>query len=219
MKDLGNRMKRYELISQFKLTPRTPVIICLDGKAFHTLTKNMNKPFDYEFIKAMKAAAIEVAKEIQGFKLAYVQSDEASFLLTDYDTLMTEGWFQYRLDKILSISASIMSVYFSRRLDEIAYFDARAFNIPEDDIPNYFLWRTKDWARNSLNMYAQSFFSHKQLMNKCSSEVHEMLHDIGKNWATDLPNIAKNGTWILDNKITSNANYSTYDEIKNILVI
>lgn len=217
MKNLSNRMKKYEAAYQLQLTPRTPVIIRLDGRAFRTLTKKLDKPFDAKFIHCMTVAAFHTCREIQGFKLAYVQSDEVNILLTDYNNHETQGWFLYKLSKMVSISASLMSVYFSNFMKLNGFFDSKAFNIPEDDIANYFLWRVKDWNRNSLNMYAQSFFSHKQLMNKHSSEVHEMLHGIGKNWATDLPDICKNGTWILKDQSTTNENYSTYENIEKLL--
>ena len=56
---------------------RTPVIIRVDGRAFHTLTRKMERPFDYGFIRAMVSGARAVASDAQGCELAYVQSDEA----------------------------------------------------------------------------------------------------------------------------------------------
>jgi len=205
MKDLGDRMKKYENVSRFHLTRRTPVIIRVDGRAFHSLLPGTKKPFDGDFITVMMDAAKYLAKEIQGFKLAYVQSDEASFLLTDYDELNTEGWFDYNLAKMVSISAATMTSMFNSQvllhreltIFGLGIFDSRAFNIPKEEVANYFLWRAKDWQRNSLSMYARSFFSHKELMNKHSSEVHEMLYGIGKNWATDLDDRLKNGSWLV----------------------
>jgi len=222
MKDLGDRMKRYESVSQYKLTPRMPVIIRLDGRAFHTLTRKMGKPFDEVFMRSMVDAAQSTCQEIQGFKLAYVQSDEVNILLTDYDNHETEGWFRYKLSKMISISAALMSVHFTQLIERnymecCEVFDSRAFNIPIEDVANYFLWRVKDWNRNSLNMYAQSFFSHKQLINKHSSEVHEMLHSIGKNWATDLSDVCKNGTWIPKRGNAGSWNLSSYQEIENFV--
>ena len=75
------------------LPPRTPIVIRVDGKAFHTLTKNFYRPFDYKFIDSMVMAALALFREMQGCKMAYIQSDEASFVLTDYDQLDTQGWF------------------------------------------------------------------------------------------------------------------------------
>ncbi len=202
MKDLGSRMKdNYELRARHYLTCRTPVIVRVDGRAFHTLTKNYNKPFDGRFMESMAWATYELFEMMQGCKLAYVQSDEASFVLTDYDTLNTQGWFDYRQSKIESISASVMTTSFcyesaAHNRPVKAAFDARAFNIPEDEVANYFLWRAQDWHRNSVSMYAQSFFSHKELFGKNIPAMHEMLHGIGKNWTTDLEDHERNGTFM-----------------------
>ena len=87
---LGDRMKDYyENRNRTHLTRRTPVIIRVDGKAFHTLTNSMDKPFDEQFIKMMQDTAIYMAENVQGCKAVYVQSDEISLLLTDYDKLST----------------------------------------------------------------------------------------------------------------------------------
>ncbi|HEB29015.1 hypothetical protein LCGC14_1777840 [marine sediment metagenome] len=214
MKDLADRMKRYEFITRHYLTRRSPIIIRLDGKCFHTLTRNCNRPFDQSFIDSMVLSAKETCREIQGFKLAFIQSDEVNILVTDYDELNTQGWFDYNISKILSISAGMMSVYFSENFENSGIFDSRVFNIPKEDISNYFVWRAKDWARNSLNMYAQSFFSHKELMNKHSSAVHEMLHAIGKNWAIDLPGQHRNGTWFTKDECEIYTILPDYQEIE-----
>jgi len=148
-------------------------------------------------------AAKKVAEDMQGFKAAYIQSDEATFLITDYDDINTEGWFNYNHDKIVSISAAIMSVNFnahigsSSKFDNLAVFDSRAFNVPREDVVNTFLWRCQDWERNSLQMYSRSIFSHKELHKKNRTDMHEMLHQKGKNWAIDLTNVEKNGTFLV----------------------
>ncbi len=204
--ELGNRMKHYyEDPYRFYLTRRTPVIIRVDGKAFHSL--NLKVPFDPDFMKSMIYAANRVADEMQGFKMGYVASDEASFLLTDFDKLDTDAWFGYNLNKLISISASCMSVYFNdyffslRPFKQNALFDSRAFNVPSEDVANYFLWRCKDWERNSVMMYCQSMYSHKELLNKSRGEQHELLYNKGKNWATDLSPCEKNGTFIFKGRI------------------
>jgi len=95
---IGNRMKEnYEDRQRHYLTRRTPVIIRVDGVAFHTLTRGFDRPFDGDFCTAMLYAADHVLRSMQGFKIGYVQSDEASFLLTDYDKLTTEAWFDRRI--------------------------------------------------------------------------------------------------------------------------
>jgi tRNA(His) guanylyltransferase len=210
MKDLSERMKRYEEVYRSYLTKRTPIIIRVDGRAFHSFTKRTgcNKPFDLEFIESMVETARKVAQEMQGFKLAYTQSDEINFLLTDYDKEETQGWFDYNVNKIISISASLVTSKFikdfflGRKLIDIEdsilpSFDSRVFNIPKSDVSNYFLWRAKDWERNSLLMYSQSFFSHNEMQNKHKKDLHEMLHSIGKNW-NDLPKELKNGNYLIN---------------------
>jgi tRNA(His) guanylyltransferase len=206
LRNIGDRIKNnYENRARYELTRRVPVIVRLDGKAFHTFTRGMTLPFDDTLIQGMVEAATAVAKEMQGFKAAYVQSDEASFFLTDYDSLHTDAWFGYNKSKVESISASVMTAAFNRKmqLDKDAYFDARSFNIPREEVVNYFLWRAKDWERNSLAMYCQANFSHKQLHGKDKAAQHEMLHSIGKNWTTDLTLEQRNGTWIFPQYITS----------------
>jgi tRNA(His) guanylyltransferase len=197
---LTDRIKRYEKTFSFQTMNRMPVMIRVDGRAFHNFTRELDKPFSRHFINAMVWSALEVAKEIQGFKVGYVQSDEATFCLTDYDRLETQGWFDYDLSKMVSISAALMSSAFHvrcRLATSKTIFDSRAFSVPPDDVVNAFLWRAKDWERNSLQMYARSFFSHKELMNKNHSEIHEMLHGIGKNWTTDLTDQERNGTFLI----------------------
>ena len=220
MNDLAKRMKaNYEHRQRVYLTRRTPVIIRLDGRAFHTLTRKMTKPFDEHFIHCMLTAAEAVANDVQGFKLAFVQSDEVSFLLTDYDSLQTEAWFDYNLCKMVSIAAAEMSIFFTKTLtlpfgDTV--FDGRAFNIPREEVSNYFVWRAKDWYRNSIQMYAQSFFSQKQLQNKSTADLHELLHDIGKNWTTDLNEHLRNGWWYVSGQWRSDI-LPIYDSVNSVV--
>ncbi len=225
---LGNRIKAYEKASRPFLTARTPVICRIDGRAFHTFTRGCEKPYDDILMKSMIYAATEVALDMQGFKLAYVQSDEASFLITDYDCIDTQGWFNYNLSKMVSISASVMTANFNKywgiatmgRRDTIATFDSRAFNISTMDISNYFLWRAKDWSRNSLQMFSRSVFSHSELNGKRRDDMHEMLHQKGKNWTTDTTPQQRNGTFILKNEIGIERRYDilpSYQSISKVI--
>lgn len=196
---IGDRMKKnYEDRNRVKLTRRTPVIIRLDGRAFHTLTRNMDKPFDMKFIRLMGETARKMAHSIQGAKVVYVQSDEISVLLTDYDELDTNAWFDYNVQKMCSVSASIASVHLSMALNKPVEFDSRCFNIPKEEVINYFRWRYGDWVKNSVQMLARSKFSQKELNGKKQADMHEMLHQKGINWA-DLPGVCKNGRLLWGN--------------------
>lgn len=201
--DIGDRFKtNYEAPACHHLTRRTPVVVRVDGRAFHTFTRNFPRPFSIKFADSMVSAAMYVASQMQGFKLGYVQSDEASFLLTDYDNFQTEPWFGYRKSKIETISASLMTAAFARCMrlcgvTDLAAFDARAFNVPESEVANYFLWRARDWARNSIMMYAQAHFSHQLLQGRTCADIHEMLHAKGLNWTTNLMEDERNGTYLV----------------------
>jgi tRNA(His) 5'-end guanylyltransferase len=172
----------------------------------------MQKPFDLKFIEAMVNTAKKLLDEIQGAKCAYIQSDEISLLLTDFDKLTTDAWFDYNIQKMCSIASGVASVEFTKQLGKTGVFDCRVFNIPKEEVTNYFIWRQKDWERNSLQMFAQSQFSTKQLHKKNKSDMHEMLHKKGLNW-NDLEPRLKNGTLICN----VNGGYlrTSFEEITN----
>lgn len=231
MISINDRMKDYyEKRNRNFLIRRMPVIIRIDGKAFHTYTKGMDKPFDAGLISDMQQTTKYLCENIQGCKFGYVQSDEISLLLTDYDTLQTDAWFDYCQNKMESISASLatgivnhlrIQRYFSEGVKEhfrddvdweyrqisasdivnyfpigvpkIANFDARSFNIPREEVCNYFIFRQDDCVKNSISMLAQSLYSHKDLQGKNGNEMQEMCFQKGTNW-NDLPTFQKRGT-------------------------
>ena len=116
---LGDRMKEfYENRSKTYLTRRVPVIIRLDGKAFHSFTKNFKRPYDTVFHDAMNYTLKYLCENIQGCKVGYTQSDEITLLLTDYETLTTDGWFNYAVQKMCSVAASMATLAFNRFFNE-----------------------------------------------------------------------------------------------------
>ena len=126
---LGTRMKTYyEEVPKFRLYRRTPVAIRIDGKAFHTFTRGFKKPFDEILIKSMQQTMLYLCENIQGCVLGYSQSDEITLILQDYKTLTTSAWFDYEIQKICSISASMATMAFNR------YFNANVaeFILSED---------------------------------------------------------------------------------------
>lgn len=194
----GDRMKRYEDCYRIVLPRRMPLIIRLDGCAFHTYTKIFNKPWDINLCNAMQSTAQYLFSNIAGCKLAYWQSDEISLLLNDYESIETDAWFGRNLQKMVSVSASMASSTFNRYMDRLlqinpAFFDSRAYVLPQDEVCNYFLWRQRDCERNSINSLAQQYYSQKELHGKKIAEVHEMLHAKGINW-NDLETWKKRGS-------------------------
>lgn len=199
---LGDRMKSYENVSRHSLIKRMPVIIRLDGRAFHTLTAKMQRPFDETFSATMQETAKILCEEVQGVQIAYTQSDEISLLLVDYKTHETQAWFENNIQKIVSVAASIATLGF-RDSWEVrhegsgtimmdtnnklvitnqvkapylrAFFDARVFNLPKEEVCNYFIWRQQDCTRNSIQSVGQANFSQKELHGVSCPEIQEKL--------------------------------------------
>ena len=117
--DLGIRIKTfYEQIPKTKLMRRTPVIIRLDGKAFHTFTRGFKKPFDEVLIKSMQETMKYLCENIQGCVLGYTQSDEITLVLIDYQKLTSEAWFDYEVQKMCSVSASMATMAFNKAFEK-----------------------------------------------------------------------------------------------------
>ena len=110
---LGDRMKGYENIARNYLTCRIPTIIRVDGKAFHTFTRGMEKPFDRILMTTMQNTMKYLCENIQGCVFGYTQSDEITLVLTDYATITTDAWFGYNIQKMCSVSASMATLAFS----------------------------------------------------------------------------------------------------------
>ena len=173
---IGDRMKGYEAPYAWTLTRRLPVILRIDGRAFHTLTRRKyGKVWSREFTEQMEFVATAVLNDIQGCNFCYCQSDEISFLITDYKTIDTDAWFGYDARKMISISASTAASNFTKLTGEVVAFDSRVFTIPPDDAVNYFVYRQIDATRNAIQMAGREHFSHKQLFKKSCSEIQEML--------------------------------------------
>lgn len=205
---LGDRMKGYEGASRTVLPAKMPVIVRVDGRAFHTYASDAEKPFDRKLMNAMNEVALKLCREMSNAVLAYVQSDEISVLLVDYKSPDTQAWFGGVIAKMVSIAASYASVEMTMQSRHVflegqtgsyhreATFDARAFVLPKEEVCNYFIWRQQDWVRNSLQMLSRSLYSHKELDGKGQSQMHEMCFQKGVNWAK-LDNDLRRGRGII----------------------
>ena len=211
---LGDRMKGYEVAARTTLPHRLPIIIRIDGKAFHTYTRGLARPFDSRLGETMLYVAKKLCAEIQSAQLAYAQSDEISILVHGYKKFDSESWFDNQVQKMTSVAASIAGAEFTARswyifshmlhvhleLDNAklirpAYFDARAFIVPEADVCNYFLWRQQDATRNSVQMLARSLYSHKDLDGMDNGQLQELCFAKGQNW-NDLETRWKRGACV-----------------------
>ena len=220
--DLAKRMKDYEIRDRYFLQKRIPVAIRVDMRAGHTFTKGFERSFDKVFMKSMQETAKYMCENIGNAKFAYVQSDEITIILVDYDTLETDCWFNYRIDKLCSVAASMATMAFNKfftknvnyfemthehddtineycttlvnAAEKGAMFDARCFNIPKEEVANLIYWRQLDATRNSIQMVGQANFSHSELQGKSCNMIQDMLlTQKDINW-NDFPVPCKRGT-------------------------
>lgn len=221
---LGDRMKGYEAAVGSKVLRRTPVIIRVDGKAFHTFTKRITKAIEpeteFHFSKklhhVMMNTALSMMWNTQNSMVAYTQSDEISVLLNDWRTLEAEQWFDGNVQKIVSVSSAMATAYFNHfwnfefntkylqhEWNKLALFDARVYNVPPDDVVNYFLWRQRDATRNSVNFIARKFCSHKSLHGLNGLEIkNKLLLEHGVQW-DEYPFWEQRGACVVRNPKTS----------------
>lgn len=142
---LGDRMKEnYENRAKTFLCRRTPVIIRLDGRCFHTFTKGFKRPYDEIFHNAMNDTVKYLCENIQGCKIGYTQSDEITLLLTDYENLDTAAWFDYAVEKMCSISASMATLAFNKALRE--HFEKKVVQMLYD-------YDSYDWPREEQEYF------------------------------------------------------------------
>lgn len=199
---LGDKHKEYECRTETTLIPGIPIAIRLDGRAFHTFTRGMARPYD----ERMSSAMIETTKDLVNqtkADIGYVQSDEITLLFKNSDP-DAKFMFGGRVQKIVSIVASIASVKFNRviqetipeRANQMPIFDARVFQYPTLELAaETMLWRETDATRNSLSMAVQSCYSHKECHGAGFKKKHDMLYAKGINW-NDYPAFFKRGTYV-----------------------
>ena len=241
--NLAVTMKRfYENVPKTNLMRRTPVVIRIDGKTFHSFTKGFKRPFDEVLIKTMQETTKYLCENIQGCVLGYTQSDEISLVLVDYQRFETSAWFDYEVQKMCSIAASMATMAFNKFFYENVFlyngmasvdmsnkkypykevyakavkkgamFDARVFNIPKEEVTNYIYWRQLDASRNSIQMVGQANFSHKELQNKSCNSIQDMLMEQKGINWNDYPTVCKRGTAVIK-KIIAREEKSFIDDM------
>ena len=223
----------YEQVPKTRLVRRTPVAIRIDGKAFHTFTRGFEKPFDEVLGRAMRETMKYLCENIQGCVLGYTQSDEITLILIDYKKLTSSAWFDYEVQKMCSIAASMATMVFNRafkeevntwfgeqtvpisesiaqrynlymeKIEKGAMFDARCFNIPKEEVANLIYWRQLDATRNSIQMVGQANFSHNELQNKSCNVIQEMLFQERDINWNDFPTHLKRGSCCVKSEATT----------------
>ena len=187
---LGDRMKRYEYANRDYLTRRIPAIIRVDGKAFHTFTRGMKKPFDEVLATTMHETMRYLCKNIQGCVFGYTQSDEITLVLTDYATISTDAWFGYNVQKMCSIAASMATLAFNTAFSDIGslaiqYYDTIAS--PESVVKeNYMEYADKFNQAMYLKRGACCYRKNVEKDIPDPKDADSILHVVHREWAVDL---------------------------------
>ena len=205
METLKEKCEAMRATTDYRLPKKTYAMVMIDGKNFSRLIKNhYEKPFDDKFINMMNEVAIYVCKNVQGCKFAYTQSDEITFVLTDFETEETSAFFDYRLCKMLSIIPSLATAKFNQLVTlnildsqesvieakeiidnmKLAQFDCKVWDAQTyNNVFAYLLWRQIDCVRNSKQQTAQTYLSHKELLGKDTDEqIRLLLEKKGIDW-------------------------------------
>lgn len=193
---LKGRMKALQAERDYRLDKDSYILCHIDGRAFSKMIKNRFKlPFDDEFMQMMDDTAAYVCENVQGAKLAYVQSDEITIVITCFkyegdELLICSPFFDYRLCKLQSIIASLATAKFNQlftlrmlsidsdkplnqQINEIPLiqFDCKCWDVKTyEDMFAWFKFRQNDCIRNSKQQFAQAYCSHKDLLNKNADE-------------------------------------------------
>lgn len=211
---LAARMKHYEHTYRTWLPKRAYVLLRVDGRAFHSYTRTLDRPFDAGFVADMNATALSLCRDISGSLLAYVQSDEISVLTTDLGSLASQHWMGAVTAKVVSLSAARATATFNRRRpalgpdDEDALFDSRVWAISDPvEVANYFIWRQRDAVKNSITMAASAHFDHTRLEGLNSNQRQELLWSEARvNW-NDYPDGCKRGRVVVRRSVTNETTY------------
>lgn len=237
---LEKKCRYYQSLGDYKLLPNSFVLCHLDGRAFSKLIKNrFKKPFDGKFINMMNETAKYLCENIQGCIGAYVQSDEISLILSDFNIEGAgSGFFGYRMCKIQSIAASMATGKFNQlflleelqenellsipkkksysdiiRNHKLVEFDCKCWNVPTaNDAMAWILYRQIDCIRNSKQQAAQSYLSHKELLGKHTDDQITLLKEKkGIDWNSDFSGGEKYGRFVAKFKRTyDSTEYGTY---------
>ncbi|BDD79779.1 hypothetical protein [Burkholderia phage FLC9] len=195
-------MKRYELSDDRRLMPLLPIVVRMDGRAFSTFTRGLKRPYDERLSTCMIETTGKLVEQWHA-TLGYTQSDEITIFLKNDDPLALMP-YDGRVQKLIGAFASSVTGKFIRQMNlhlpEKAHidpeFDCRVWQLPNmEEVFNMFLWRESDATTNSIQMAAQSHYSHKQLHKKGWSDLNEMLFQKGVNY-NDYPAFFKRGTYL-----------------------
>jgi tRNA(His) guanylyltransferase len=199
----GDRQKLFEGREAGRLLmPGLPVLARLDGRAFKTFTKGLQRPYEAALSRLMVDTATYLVEQTH-CAVAYTQSDEITLAWNAVEN-PAEFLFKGRVQKLTSILAAMATSYFTRavpeRLPSKAHlhplFDARVWQVPNLEVAlECFQWREADATKNAVTMAARAYYSDKDLFQVGTALKHDMLMAKGVNF-NDYPAFFKRGTYV-----------------------
>lgn len=254
---LEDKCKYYQSLVNYKLIPNSYILCHIDGRAFSKYCKRFEKPYDDKFITMMNNTAQYLCSKVSGCKLGYTQSDEITLVITNFENPISDTWFEYRINKMCSIIASMASTKFLQQVIadivstpcsqsdiiqminnlKLIEFDCKVWNVPSyNEVFAWLLFRQNDCIRNSKQMLAQTYFSHKALECKNTDEQIQMVldefnidwnsFDDGKKFGRfilkkevdieTVNGIVKRNKWVIENAYQLSENKKLFDNSKII---
>ena len=200
--ELNKKMRIFETAHDHCVLPEVFMVARIDGRGFTRLTKTLHDfeaPFDERFRDYM----IETTEHLVdcGFRViyGYTQSDEISLLFH-----RDESSFGRKIRKFNSLLAGEASAKFSLLLADLAIFDCRIIQLPNEElVVDYFRWRNEDAHRNALNAHcywalrkggADMAEATNTLSGMSVPDKNELLFEKSNLNFNDVPNWQKRGT-------------------------
>ena len=201
---LGDRCKEFEHSEAGRRAMRgLPLLARLDGRAFHTFTRDLKRPYEHGMSVAMIETTRYLVREMTAL-VGYTQSDEITLAWFESSQSASDYAFDGRFQKLASVLAGMASTKFYQLLlehlpskaGEIPHFDCRVWQVPTlADAADVFIWREDDATKNSVTMAAGAYYSDADLDGKNSGVKQEMLWQKGVNW-NDFPSFFKRGSYL-----------------------
>jgi len=179
-----------------------PLLARLDGRAFHTFTRDLRRPYEPGMSTAMIETTRYLVHEMTAL-IGYTQSDEITLAWYEPSQSLSDYAFDGRFQRFASVLAGMASARFCQlvvehlpaKVRETPHFDCRVWQVPAlQDAADVFVWREDDATKNSITMAAGALLG-PRARRQALGHKQDMLWQKGVNW-NDFPSFFKRGTYL-----------------------
>lgn len=219
--EMGDKLKALEGVEAKRFAQKGKVLLArLDGRAFHTFTKGLPRPFDDRLSNLMIEVTKRLVQELNA-NIGYTQSDEISLVWYQAENSESDYPFGGRFQKLCSILSAcatgnfvqLLPAYIPEKGTQMPLFDCRVWTVDDpSDAFNTFIWREHDARKNAVSMAASAYFPHKELDGVHTQKRIEMLSAIGIDFHS-MPRFFKCGTYVARDSVTR---FMTDEELANV---